>query len=136
MKSTSPCPPFAKTAEDGSTIYRLFSEETVQLVETATYANQPYPRRRIPRRPASRLEDFARLASDDVRTDVETCQRALERAGLEVLVLDQTRPDIGLPVVKVVVPGMRHFWRRLGPADSTTCRSSWVGSRARAQRTS
>jgi ribosomal protein S12 methylthiotransferase accessory factor len=30
-------------------------------------------------------------------------------------VLDQTRPDIGLAVVKVVVPGMRHFWARLAP---------------------
>jgi ribosomal protein S12 methylthiotransferase accessory factor YcaO len=34
---------------------------------------------------------------------------------MEMLVLDQTRPDIGLPVVKVIVPGLRHFWRRLGP---------------------
>jgi len=29
--------------------------------------------------------------------------------------LDQTRPDIGLRVVKVFVPGMRHFWARFGP---------------------
>jgi ribosomal protein S12 methylthiotransferase accessory factor len=34
---------------------------------------------------------------------------------MEVLVLDQTRPDIGLNVVKVIVPGMRHFWKRLAP---------------------
>jgi ribosomal protein S12 methylthiotransferase accessory factor len=40
---------------------------------------------------------------------------ALERRGLELIVLDQTRPDIGLPVVKAVVPGLRHFWPRLGP---------------------
>lgn len=26
-----------------------------------------------------------------------------------------TRPDVGLPVVKVVVPGLRHFWPRLAP---------------------
>ena len=32
-----------------------------------------------------------------------------------MLVLDQTRPDIGLPVVKVIVPGMRHFWTRYAP---------------------
>ena len=38
-----------------------------------------------------------------------------EAAGLEILVLDQTRPDIGLPVVKVTVPGLRHFWPRFGP---------------------
>jgi ribosomal protein S12 methylthiotransferase accessory factor YcaO len=39
----------------------------------------------------------------------------LEREGLELIVLDQTRPDIELPVVKVIVPGLRHFWPRLGP---------------------
>lgn len=37
------------------------------------------------------------------------------RHGLEMLVLDQTRPDIGLPVAKVIVPGLRHFWARFGP---------------------
>jgi ribosomal protein S12 methylthiotransferase accessory factor len=34
---------------------------------------------------------------------------------MELLVLDQTRPDVGLPVVKVIVPGMRHFWARFAP---------------------
>jgi ribosomal protein S12 methylthiotransferase accessory factor len=40
---------------------------------------------------------------------------AAARQGLETLVLDQTRPDVGLSVVKVIVPGLRHFWRRLAP---------------------
>jgi ribosomal protein S12 methylthiotransferase accessory factor len=35
--------------------------------------------------------------------------------GLETLVLDQTRPDTGLHVVKVIVPGLRHFWARFAP---------------------
>ena len=35
--------------------------------------------------------------------------------GLEVLMLDQTRADVELNVVKVIVPGMRHFWKRLAP---------------------
>jgi ribosomal protein S12 methylthiotransferase accessory factor len=30
-------------------------------------------------------------------------------------VLDQTRPDIEVPVVRVIVPGLRHFYRRFGP---------------------
>jgi ribosomal protein S12 methylthiotransferase accessory factor len=34
---------------------------------------------------------------------------------MELMVLDQTRPDVGLPVVKVIVPGMRHFWARYAP---------------------
>ena len=33
---------------------------------------------------------------------------------MEMLVLDQTRPDIGLRVAKVIVPGMRHMWKRWG----------------------
>ena len=32
-----------------------------------------------------------------------------------MLVLDQTRSDIGLTVAKVVVPGLRHFWARFAP---------------------
>ena len=32
-----------------------------------------------------------------------------------MLVLDQTREEIGLPVVKVIVPGLRHFWARFAP---------------------
>ena len=37
------------------------------------------------------------------------------RVGLETLVLDLTRPDVGLHVAKVTVPGLRHFWPRFGP---------------------
>ncbi|MGI5501842.1 TOMM precursor leader peptide-binding protein [Lentzea sp. CA-135723] len=48
----------------------------------------------------------------DLTDDVRAIQQVLEARGLEVLVLDQTRPDIGLPVVRVVVPGLRHFWSR------------------------
>ncbi len=107
-------PSVREEGEDGSTVYRLFNEETVRWWRSATFENQPYlvP---DPRTSARRRGDFPVLASDDVRRDVETCVAAAARAGLEVLVLDQTRPDVGLPVVRVVVPGLRHFWRRLAP---------------------
>lgn len=36
--------------------------------------------------------------------------------GLEVLVVNQTRPDVRVPVVKVIVPGLCHFWPRFGVA--------------------
>jgi ribosomal protein S12 methylthiotransferase accessory factor len=32
-----------------------------------------------------------------------------------MLVLDQTRPDVEMPVAKVIVPGLRHFWARFAP---------------------
>lgn len=55
------------------------------------------------------------LTSHDVKAQLQDCFARVEKLGHEVLVLDQTRPDIGLPVVKVVVPGLRHFWARFGP---------------------
>jgi oxazoline/thiazoline synthase len=54
-------------------------------------------------------------AANDVISALEFCQAAIEQQGIEMLVLDQTRPDIGLPVVKVLAPGLRHFWTRFGP---------------------
>ncbi len=52
---------------------------------------------------------------EDTRDEVEYVRSKLEDKGLEFLVLDQTRPDVGLPVVRVVAPGMRHFWARFAP---------------------
>jgi ribosomal protein S12 methylthiotransferase accessory factor len=55
------------------------------------------------------------VASGDLRADVDACVQLLDANGLEMMVLDQTRADVGLPVVKVVVPGLRHFWPRFAP---------------------
>ncbi len=52
------------------------------------------------------------IETTDSRDDVEHCRALVEARGMEFLVLDQTRPDIGMPVVRVIVPGMRHFWAR------------------------
>jgi len=46
---------------------------------------------------------------------VLACVDLVKRAGLDFLVLDQTRPDIDVPVARVIVPGLRHFYRRFGP---------------------
>ena len=51
----------------------------------------------------------------DTREQVTACVDLVKRAGLDFLVLDQTRPDIEVPVVRVIVPGLRHFYRRFGP---------------------
>ena len=59
--------------------------------------------------------DYTPPDSEDMRDDVEHCRVQVEAKNLEFLVLDQTRPDIGMPVVRVVVPGLRHFWARFAP---------------------
>src|SRR4051812_23072605 len=51
----------------------------------------------------------------DTRAQVTACVDLIKRTGLDFLVLDQTRPDIEAPVVRVIVPGLRHFYRRFAP---------------------
>ena len=65
--------------------------------------------------PARKASSYPVIESTDAREDVEHCRALVEAGGMEFLVLDQTRPDIGMPVVRVIVPGMRHFWARFAP---------------------
>jgi len=92
----------------------LGDEETLKWLRSATVHNQPYllP---DPRLPARRLGDFANAASGDLLEDIAHCRRIVEAKGMEMLVLDLTRADAGMPVAKVIVPGLRHFWARYAP---------------------
>jgi oxazoline/thiazoline synthase len=107
-------PAVSHVGPDGKHRYLVNDQETLDWLTKATTSNQPYllP---SPDQPAKRYEDYSRLYTDDMKEDVEVCVALATAAGLETLVLEQTRPDIGLSVCKVIVPGMRHFWRRLGP---------------------
>jgi len=76
---------------------------------------QDYPYFTPSKNPAvpSRLDsEFGHL---NTREQVTACVKLAKRAGLDFLVLNYTRPDIEVPVVRVVVPGMRHFYRRFAP---------------------
>lgn len=83
-------------------------------LRTATVANQPYLRPARDQAPRERA-GYAYTPGTDLKDDVERLVALAAGQGMEVLVLDQTRPDLGLPVVKVVVPGLRHFWARFAP---------------------
>jgi ribosomal protein S12 methylthiotransferase accessory factor len=78
---------------------------------TASCQSQPYllPQPAQPRTAAS----YGYETSDTI--DCDSIRAIARRAGLDILVLDMTRPDIGMPVVKVIVPGLRHFWPRFAP---------------------
>jgi oxazoline/thiazoline synthase len=65
--------------------------------------------------PPLQLELGSKFGRLDASEQVRACVSLASRAGLDFLVLDQTRPDIGVPVVKVIVPGLRHFYRRFAP---------------------
>jgi bacteriocin biosynthesis cyclodehydratase domain-containing protein len=97
---------------DGVTRYRFPEKDQIDWWTNARVADHPYLSPTATVVPASAYD---RPATGDLLDDVETARTLVEARGMEMLVLDQTRPDIGLPVVKVIVPGLRHFWRRLAP---------------------
>ncbi|MFD9128499.1 TOMM precursor leader peptide-binding protein [Kitasatospora sp. NPDC059571] len=114
---------------DGTVTYTGADPEQKAWWTTATLANQPH----LLPDPAARAAGPARwavLAGHDLADDLALARRLVEERGMDFLVLDQTRPDVGLPVAKVVVPGMRHFWARFAPGRlyDVPVRLGWLGA--------
>jgi ribosomal protein S12 methylthiotransferase accessory factor len=60
--------------------------------------------------PAVPFTTRSSLAADTFEADLATLLAALRRVGIEsAVVVDLGKPDIGIPVVKVVVPGLEAF---------------------------
>jgi ribosomal protein S12 methylthiotransferase accessory factor len=94
--------------------YRVDDPEPLRWWHHCTTANQPYltpDPRAAPRGPGH----WSAPRRPDLLDDVHAVTDLVRSKGLELLVLDQRRPDLDLPVVKVIVPGMRHFWSRFAP---------------------
>ncbi len=64
-----------------------------------------------PRRRTDYVEPTIRSTTEVL----EFCTRRIEQQSMEVLVVNKSRPDLGLKVAQVVIPGLRHFWPRFGP---------------------
>ncbi|GAB1645416.1 TOMM precursor leader peptide-binding protein [Krasilnikovia sp. MM14-A1259] len=80
----------------------------------ATVDNQPYLLPDPAQQPRDRA-GYGYQPHDDLHADLQHLTALAAGRGLEVLVLDQTRPDVGMPVAKVIIPGLRHFWARFAP---------------------
>ncbi len=83
------------------------------------YGNDPLPlRKHAYLRPEGKAvfgrSPFPDFAMRDRREQVRACVTHMAKKGFDFLVLDQSRPDIEVPVVRVIVPGLRHFYRRFG----------------------
>ncbi|GAB3439427.1 TOMM precursor leader peptide-binding protein [Actinophytocola sediminis] len=94
--------------------YECDDPDALRWWREATVANQPYlaPDQGVAGRGPG---DYAYEPTADLNEDVKRIHALLVARDMEVLVLDQSRPDVGMPVVKVIVPGLRHFWARFGP---------------------
>jgi oxazoline/thiazoline synthase len=92
----------------------LEDNETLEWLRYATLANQSYMSADRDQ-PFKHFSDYPMQHSGEFLQDINYCRSIIEAQGMEMLVLDQTRADVGMPVVKVVVPGLRHFWARYAP---------------------
>ncbi|MDB5964724.1 MAG: hypothetical protein JWQ72_1224, partial [Polaromonas sp.] len=102
----------AHQGEDGK--LSIEDTETLEWLRNATLANQPYMAA-DPGQPMKQSGDYPVQHSGEFLQDINHCRGIVEAQGMEMLVLDQTRADVKMPVVKVVVPGLRHFWPRFAP---------------------
>lgn len=59
--------------------------------------------------------DYSVLPAENLKEDLAGCVELAAKRGLETLVLDQTRSNLGMHAVKVIVPGMRPWWARFAP---------------------
>ena len=103
--------PIAEKIEGG---YRTVDPAFIEWLETIQMKHHSYlqPASEPPRNLST---DYPELCAQTLEDAIAFCLETAQKEGLETLVLDLTQPDIGLPVVKVFVPGLRHFWRRTGP---------------------
>lgn len=75
-----------------------------------------------------KISDFQKVDHDDLYEDIQYCQKIIEAKGMELLLLDQSRADINLKVVKVIVPGLRLFHPRFakGRLYDVPLQMGWV----------
>jgi len=57
------------------------------------------------------LDSLPNLAHDNLKVEIQNCLDALGKLSLDVFVVDVTHPEIGIPVVYVLIPGT-HFLDR------------------------
>ncbi|MEV7830640.1 TOMM precursor leader peptide-binding protein [Streptomyces subrutilus] len=106
-------PAVSDVRPDGSG-YRITDPEPLSWWHLATVANQPYLRP-DPEAAARTPANWTPMRNENLLDDVHMITELVRGMGMDLLVLDQTRPDLKLPVVKVIVPGLRHFWARFAP---------------------
>ncbi|MDX3575400.1 TOMM precursor leader peptide-binding protein [Streptomyces sp. FL07-04A] len=106
--------PYVVDARADGAGYGTDDVEVLRWMRTARADELPYLRP-DPERPATNADTHPYRPRADLREDVAEAERIVREAGLNMLVLDQTRPDVGLPVARVIVPGLRPHWARFAP---------------------
>jgi len=97
--------------------------EVNQLLDIAADAPHPWDREKLSETgflyPANDVRrttgsTWPPIDADTLPAAIAHCVGKIASAGMDVLVVDKTRPDIGLSVAQVIAPGLCHFWPRFG----------------------
>ncbi len=115
IRAVSECNQFLSMVRDvGITTdtYQLNDQMLLQWCQQANLENQPYF---APQTPYKLASDYHFIQHEFVNQDIEQLQKTIAKKGMELLAYNHTRPDIGAPVVRAIIPGMRHFRPRFAP---------------------
>jgi oxazoline/thiazoline synthase len=107
-------PALLNIAPDGATRYMMGDAEAIRWWTTAKAESEPYLRPGRDQKPR-KITGTRPRSGHDVGEMLAKVIDCIEGAGHEVMVLDQSRPDIDLSVVKVIAPGLCHFGARFPP---------------------
>ncbi|RCK37765.1 hypothetical protein TH19_06915 [Thalassospira profundimaris] len=61
------------------------------------------------------VDDLPSAGFDTIDQAVQFCVDRMAEEGFDTIVVDYSRQDLPLSCVRVVVPGLRHFWNRRAP---------------------
>jgi ribosomal protein S12 methylthiotransferase accessory factor len=101
----------------------------IDWLNNAVLDTQPYLAP-VETAPLKKAGDYQPICKPTIYDSLVFCIETAAEHGMETLVLDLTRRDVGLPAVKVVVPGLRHFWKRLAPGRlyNVPVKMGWLDS--------
>ena len=112
-----------------ATVCRNMDPGMARWLSSGTSASQP---QMMPVNPVRKVQDLPAYRSDSLLGDIQILVSRLAASGHEVLALDCTQPDVGMPVARVFVPGLYVISGHASARDVyTRFPSSWVGWRDR-----
>ncbi len=100
--------------EQGQTIYGTDDGATIEWCRNVTVDSDPW----LLPHPEFEYRHVRSFEQPSTRRLDHLVQRQVEKfasVNIETIIINQTRPEIDLAVVKVLAPGLRHFWRRTAP---------------------
>lgn len=57
---------------------------------------------------------YSTITNSDIKSDIEYCIEQTKKIGLNIFIVNTTRPNIPLHTVKIIIPGLNFIWPELG----------------------